>query len=198
MSLLPQTNSMPEITRKLPELEDELDYLDAIVKSESCSEDDETTLERFMNSEVTIEEEVKQEPIEAFAYGCDICNRSFAESHQLKKHMVVHKRSRSKERPFKCEICKKTYKQLQGLKLHMNTHTGKFPFKCEICGKTFNNKGHLPGHMLIHSGERPHECNVCNKKFTLLGSLKTHMMRHNGVRPMNAPYAKRDSQHRMI
>ncbi|XP_026482660.1 uncharacterized protein LOC113390618 [Ctenocephalides felis] len=46
------------------EHDNEFDDLDAIVKFESLSEEDDTCLERFMNSDVTIKEEVKQESIE--------------------------------------------------------------------------------------------------------------------------------------
>ncbi|XP_026482834.1 zinc finger protein 714-like [Ctenocephalides felis] len=112
------------------EMEDEFDDPDVIVKSESCSEDDDTCLERFMNSEVTIEEEVKQELVETSNYECDICNRTFAESDNLKQHMADHISNNSKESPFKCEICYKAFNRLSVLKRHK----------------------------LIHSGERAHEC----------------------------------------
>ncbi|XP_026461121.1 zinc finger protein 3 homolog [Ctenocephalides felis] len=106
------------------EMQDEFDNPDVIVKSESCSEDDDTCLERFMNSEVTIEEEVKQELVEASTYECDICNKSFAETHHLKEHMIEHMSNNSKESPFKCEICYKTFDRLSDLKRHMLIHSG--------------------------------------------------------------------------
>ncbi|XP_026482450.1 zinc finger protein 99-like [Ctenocephalides felis] len=163
------------------ENEVEFDDLDAIVKSESCSEDDDTCLERFKNSEVTIEDEVKQE-----SFDCEICNQSFAESHHLTKHMVDHMPNPSEERPYKCEICQKTFKQSKGLKAHTVIHSSERPHKCNECNKTFTLLGHLKYHMLIHSerhmlvhsGERPYECHVCNKRFTQLGTLKRHMMIH--------------------
>ncbi|XP_026482816.1 uncharacterized protein LOC113391056 [Ctenocephalides felis] len=107
------------------EMKDEFDNPDVIVKSESCSKDDDTCLERFMISEVTIEEEIKQEVVELPIYECDICNRSFAESDHLKKHMVDHIPSNSKECPFKCEICYKAFNRLSVLKVHMLIHSDK-------------------------------------------------------------------------
>ncbi|XP_026465190.1 protein krueppel-like [Ctenocephalides felis] len=116
-----------------------------------------------MNSEVTIEEEVKQELVEPAVYECDICDQSFAESDQLKEHMVDHKPSNSKERPLKCEICHKTIKTKRYMKTHMLLHSGERPHKCSICNKTFAQSSYLKTHMQIHKGIRPHQCNVCNK-----------------------------------
>ncbi|XP_026482270.1 zinc finger protein 710-like [Ctenocephalides felis] len=160
------------------EIEDQFDILDDIVKSESCPEDHETCLERFMNSEVTIEEEVKQEPIET----CDNTGL-FAEPDQLKEHMVSHMPSQSKERPFECEICHKTFKLTKQLKAHMIAHSEERPFKCDVCHKTYKQLGHLKNHMLLHEGLSLHECNICNKPFTQLSKLKRHMLIHSGVRP---------------
>ncbi|XP_026482028.1 zinc finger protein 583-like [Ctenocephalides felis] len=164
------------------EIQDDIDVSDDIVKSESCSADDETCLERFMNSEVTIEEEVKQELVETSAYECDICNQSFAESDQLKEHMVDHKPSNSKE-TFKCEICHKTIKHKGYLKTHMLIHKGIRPHQCDVCNKTFTQSDSLKRHMLIHIGERPHKCLICNKTFRQSGNLDKHMLIHKGIRP---------------
>ncbi|XP_026482902.1 zinc finger protein 99-like [Ctenocephalides felis] len=106
------------------EMEDEFDDIDVTGKSESCSEDDDTCLERFMNSEVTIEEEVKQELVETSTYECHICNRTFTKTNHLKEHMMEHLPHNSKESPFKCEICYKTFNQLGNVKKHMLIHSG--------------------------------------------------------------------------
>ncbi|XP_026482986.1 zinc finger protein 675-like [Ctenocephalides felis] len=147
------------------EMEDEFYDPDVTVKSESCSEDDDTRLERFMNSEVKIEEEVKQELVETPTYECDICNRSFAESDHLKKHMADHIPSNSKESPFKCEICYKTFNQLRNVKKHMLIHSGS-----------------LKRHMLTHKREHFYKCEECNKEFTQSYNLKRHMALHSQKR----------------
>ncbi|XP_026482800.1 zinc finger and SCAN domain-containing protein 22-like [Ctenocephalides felis] len=143
-------------------MEDDFDDPDVFVKSDSCSEDNDTCLERFMNSEVKIEEEVKQELVEISAYECDICNRSFAETHHLKEHMIEHMPNNSKERSFKCEICYKAFDRLSGLKRHMLIHSGS-----------------LKSHMLIHKQEHCCKCEVCNKEFTQSNDLKRHMALHS-------------------
>ncbi|XP_026482851.1 zinc finger protein 525-like [Ctenocephalides felis] len=165
------------------EMENDFDDPDVIVKSESFSEDDDTCLERFMNSEVTIEEEVKHELVETPTYECDVCNRSFAESDHLKEHMADHISNNSKESPFKCEICHKTFSSLRNLKRHKLIHSGERAHECSTCKKTFATINYLKRHMVIHNGIRSHECNICKKTFTRSDSLKRHMLIHSGVRP---------------
>ncbi|XP_026482418.1 zinc finger and SCAN domain-containing protein 22-like [Ctenocephalides felis] len=133
------------------ENEDKFDDLDAVVKSESCSEYDDTCLERFKNSEVTIEDEVKQE-----SFNCDISNQSFAQSHHLTEHMVDHMPNHSKELPYKCGICPKTFNQPKALKTHMLIHSDERPHKCNDCNKAFITITRLKTHMLIHSVMRVH------------------------------------------
>ncbi|XP_026482960.1 zinc finger and SCAN domain-containing protein 22-like [Ctenocephalides felis] len=173
------------------EIEVDFDDSDVVVKSELCAEDDDTCLERFMNSEVTIEEEVKQELVETSTYECDLCNRSFAESNHLKEHMADHIPNKIKECPFKCKICHKTFSQLGSLKRHMLIHRGERPHECSICNKTFTLLCNLKSHLLIHRGERPYRCSICNKTFTLLSNLKSHMLIHIGARPHECNVCKK-------
>ncbi|XP_026470196.1 zinc finger protein 22-like, partial [Ctenocephalides felis] len=122
----------PEYSMEDIKLENEFDDLTGIVKSESCLEDDKTCLERFMNSAVIIEEEVKHELIDTSAYACDI-----------------------RERRFKCDICNQTFRQKANMKSHMTTHTKERPFKCDTCNKEFSQSNNLKRHkMTVHSGKR--------------------------------------------
>ncbi|XP_026482903.1 zinc finger protein 366-like [Ctenocephalides felis] len=187
-------------------MEDEFDDSDVIVKSEWCSEDDDTCLERFMYSEVTIEEEVKHELVETSTYECDICSRSFAETHHLKEHMIEHMPNNTKENPFKSfqmRICCKAFDRLSvlkrhmlihssNMKSHMLMHSGVRPHECNICKKTFTKSNNLKRHMLLHSRVLTHKCNICNKKFTQSGHLKKHMLIHNENIPVNVKYVIRN------
>ncbi|XP_026482879.1 zinc finger protein 780A-like [Ctenocephalides felis] len=195
MSMNDQTIKLepPEYSPEDIKLEIEDDFVDpdVIVKSESCSEGDDTCLEGFMNSEVKIEEEVKQELVETSTYECDVCNRSFAESDHLKEHTIEHMPNNSKENPFKCEFCHKTFSLLANLKRHKLIHSGERVHECSTCKKTFTTINYLKRHMLIHTGERLHECNICNKTFAERGCLKKHMLIHSEVRPHECNVCKK-------
>ncbi|XP_026462851.1 zinc finger protein 710-like, partial [Ctenocephalides felis] len=184
----------PEYSPEDIKLEIEDGFDDPDVKSESCSEDGDTCLQRFMNSEVTIEEEVKQELVESSIYECDICNRSFPESDHLKKHMADHIPSNSKECSFKCEVCYKAFNRLSNLKRHMLIHSGEGAHDCNLCKKTFTQSGGLKRHMLTHSGVRPHKCDfVISHSHS--SSLKSHMLIHSSVRPHECNICKKTFRH---
>ncbi|XP_026482846.1 zinc finger protein 626-like [Ctenocephalides felis] len=156
-----------------PEVEQEFDDCDNI-----CPEKDEIYLQRFLKSEVAIEEKIKQETIdeqdavtkrtnldekaylcdkkevsEKQVYKCEICNIIFSTKQMLSQHEMIH----AEERLFKCEICNKAFTRKYTLNLHERIHTGEGLFNCKICNKAFPRKHSLNLHERVHTGERPHE-----------------------------------------
>ncbi|XP_026481653.1 zinc finger protein 287-like [Ctenocephalides felis] len=150
-----------ELSMEDIKLDSECDF-EGIVKSESCLEDNETCLERFMNSEITIEEEIKQEVIETPSCEYDISNRSFTESNYLKEHMVDQIPRNGKNGNHKCNVCDKTFKYSSKLQQHMITHSTERTIECKICHKKLKDKSTLKRHMLIHT-----ENTLSNAKYAI-------------------------------
>ncbi|XP_026482093.1 zinc finger protein 525-like [Ctenocephalides felis] len=192
-----------------------LDYLQ--VKQElddydnNYLENDQVYLQRFLKSEVIIEEEIKQETFdeqneEIFnsnivvgnasksfervpeknthnlkRHECEICNKTLATKQTLNQHKMIH----TGEYPYNCELCNKTFATKSKLNRHRMIHTGECPYKCETCNKKFKEKQKLNRHKMIHTRERSYECKTCNKTFTTRQNLYLHNVIHTGERPYN-------------
>lgn len=115
----------------------------------------------------------------AFEQKCEICDKIFYHSGNLRKHMVLH----SGERPFSCDECGRTFVLSQHLKSHMKlVHSDEKNFQCSICGRLFNHSGNYKKHQKVHSGERPFKC-FCGKAFGQSSNYHAHMRVHLNDRP---------------
>ncbi|XP_055912418.1 zinc finger protein 26-like [Eupeodes corollae] len=110
---------------------------------------------------------------------CDICQKGFSYSHNLKIHLMTHKEIK----PFKCEQCNQRFVRNSCLNRHLKTHTGDRPFSCEFCSKRFPFMFALKIHERSHTGERPYSCTICSMKFKFANTLKDHQRIHTGEKP---------------
>ena len=101
---------------------------------------------------------------------CDVCEKRFTQSGNLKRHMRIH----ANENPYQCDVCEKRFRESGHLQYHMRIHTHEKPYECDECEKRFSQSGNLKRHTRIHTNEKPHKCDVCDKAFSQSGHLKRH------------------------
>jgi hypothetical protein len=107
-------------------------------------------------------------------FECDICKARFG----LAKHMKVHRRFHTGEKPFPCTGCGNFFVSASALKVHMRSHTGERPFVCNFCPRAFAQTSNRAVHMRMHTGEKPYRCDECGKIFAESGTLNKHLELH--------------------
>ena len=70
---------------------------------------------------------------------CTQCNKDFAQSDVLKRHMLTH----TQEKEFACTQCYKAFSQLGTLKTHKLLHARQEEYACTQCDKLFSQSGYL-------------------------------------------------------
>ncbi|XP_026474892.1 gastrula zinc finger protein XlCGF7.1-like [Ctenocephalides felis] len=177
--------------------------------------DNEVYLKRFMESEVTIEEEIKheysefetnnilneikQESVEnenifqpkEKLHKCGICKETFNLLDKIAKFYHTNCFRAAKKSLFKCTHCDKSFSTKNGLNCHIKYHATK-TYKCETCNRTFANCISMHVHMAkIHARENQHICLICDKAYSTGEILKRHMNTHIEMRAFECMYCKK-------
>ena len=76
-------------------------------------------------------------------YECDVCEKRFRDSYNLKTHKRIH----TNEKPYECDVCEKRFARTYSLKVHARIHTNERPYECDVCEKRFRESGNLQKHV---------------------------------------------------
>uniref|UniRef100_A0A182SS68 C2H2-type domain-containing protein n=1 Tax=Anopheles maculatus TaxID=74869 RepID=A0A182SS68_9DIPT len=76
-------------------------------------------------------------------YQCEVCQKEFMGTNDLRKHLRIH----NDERPYPCPHCKNRFRQAGCLKNHIaSQHGTDEQYTCDLCGKSFPIKERLRLH----------------------------------------------------
>lgn len=89
-------------------------------------------------------------------YQCDICQKMYHDSEDLRNHVNNHKGIK----PYKCQFCEKGFSNSSNLKYHEDTHRGVQKIKCDSCSRKFKTKEGLDKHVEKHHTTIVELCNV--------------------------------------
>ncbi|KAJ8925191.1 hypothetical protein NQ315_001377, partial [Exocentrus adspersus] len=135
------------------------------------------TMVQLKNHEVT-HKKPEDMPNWSVMRRCTICERFFANSKCLKKHIQsVHENFR----PFICNICGHKTARKAMLELHLRQHTGDKPHECSYCEYRTGDHNCLRKHVMRHLGAKKYSCPHCPYTSIQSAAYKSHINnRHPG------------------
>ncbi|XP_026482882.1 zinc finger protein 570-like, partial [Ctenocephalides felis] len=155
-----------------------------------CMENDEICLQQFLKSEVTVDEDIKQERIDEQ----DFQVKQEFDDYECTSHMSMENDEICLQQFLKSEVPideEMKQEKINGHDAATNTSLDEksYIFIEEISNLSnfsdnHQTKASLNEHKaIIFTKKGPYKCKVCNKTFTFSGNLSEHKKVHSGERP---------------
>lgn len=107
------------------------------------------------------------------SYICDLCNHSFTQSTELKRHKDTF---HSRMCLHLCKVCDRRFENPAILARHMITHTGVRSNRSDFRDKTFSQMYNLNPHKNPH--HQINTCKMCGSRFDKSFELRRHSKTH--------------------